>query len=73
MHSPDVIHSPPTMPRLPMALLRMLLPRPERDELLADLAEEYADHAAAGGRAAARRWLWWQALRSIPALLRSNW
>src|SRR5688500_13804594 len=73
MHSPDAIRPQPTLPRLPMALLRMLLPRPERDELLADLTDEYAEHAAAGGRAAARRWLWWQALRSTPALLRSSW
>jgi putative ABC transport system permease protein len=55
-----------------MVLLRVLLPRAERDEVLADLAAEYGEHAAAD-RPAARRWLWRQALRSAPALLGWNW
>ena len=75
MRSPDVSHphrSPPP-PRLPIALLRVLLPRAERDELLADLTAEFAQHAATRGRSAARRWLWRQALRSAPALLGWSW
>ena len=60
-------------PRLPMALLGALLPRAERTELLADLRAEYAELAAAAGPAAARRWLWQQALRSSPALVEWNW
>ena len=61
-----------TLPRLPVTLLRLLLPRAERDEVLGDLAAEYAEQAVAGDRAA-RRWLWRQALRSAPALLGWNW
>ena len=59
-------------PRLPMAVLRVLLPRAEREEVLEDLAAEYAEHAAVS-EAAARRWLWSQAIRSAPALLRWTW
>jgi predicted permease len=56
-----------------MALLRVLLPRAERDEVLVDLTAEYLEHAAAHGRVAARRWLWRQALHSAPALLGWSW
>jgi predicted permease len=56
-----------------MALLRALLPRAERDEVLADLSAEYARHSAARGPMAARRWLWRQAFRSAPALLGWTW
>lgn len=69
-------HDPPShapLPRLPLALLRALLPRAERDEVLADLSAEYVEHAAAGGQAEAGRWLWRQALRSAPALLGWSW
>ncbi len=61
------------LPRLPMALLCALLPRAERDEVLADVRAEYVAIAAEHGLAAARRWLWRQALGSAPALLRWNW
>jgi putative ABC transport system permease protein len=61
------------LPRVARALLRLLLPRPERDELLADLAEEFARQARERGDRAARQWLWWQTLRSAPALLRWSW
>lgn len=61
------------LPRIPAALLRLLLPRPERDELLADVRDEFARQAAERGERAAAVWLWWQALRSAPALLRWNW
>ncbi len=60
-------------PPLPLAVLRFLLPRAERDELMADVVAEYSDVQAERGDAAARRWLWTQALRSAPALLSWNW
>jgi predicted permease len=60
-------------PRLPLALLRALLSRAERDEISADVVEEYHARAAKQGRAAASRWLWRQALGSAPALLRWGW
>ncbi|HEX6057452.1 MAG TPA: ADOP family duplicated permease [Gemmatimonadaceae bacterium] len=56
-----------------MALLRALLPYAERDEVLADLAEEHAERARGHGRTAARIWLWRQVLGSTPALLRRSW
>src|SRR3712207_3552067 len=61
------------LPRLPAALLRALLPYAERDEVLADLAGEYAERVASRGGAAARAWLWRQVLGSVPALLRRGW
>ena len=61
------------LPRLPLALLRRLLPRAERDEVLADIRAEYAEIAATYGLAAARRWLWRQAVGSAPALLGWKW
>ena len=64
---------PMPLPRLPSALLRLMLPRAERDELVADLTAEYVQLEAADGSAAARRWLWWQTLRSAPALLGWSW
>ena len=63
----------PPPPRLALALLAALLPRAERDEVLADVRDEYAAHARAQGAPAARRWLWVQALQSAPALLRWSW
>jgi len=63
----------PALPRLPLALLRRLLPRAERDEVLADIRAEYVEIAASHGLAAARQWLWRQALGSTPALLGWNW
>jgi hypothetical protein len=65
--------SRPPVPRLPFALLGALLARADRDEVLTDVAEEYAARAAGEGRAAARRWLWRQALGSAPALLGRSW
>ena len=61
------------LPRLPVALLRVVVPRAERDEVLADVAAEFAAIAGREGRAAATRWLWSQLLRSAPVLLRWNW
>lgn len=61
------------LPRLPAALLRLLLPRAERDELMADIAAEYAARRGTSGEAVARRWLWRQAMRSAPSLLSWSW
>src|SRR5690348_7635875 len=61
------------LPRLPAAVLRALLPRAERDEILGDVSAEYAQLHAKAGAAAARRWIWGQALHSAPRLLRWNW
>src|SRR5215210_584738 len=73
MHRPEREHPVTPAPRLPFALLRVLLPRAERDELLADVRAEFADRVIANGPASARRWLWWQTLRSAPALLGWTW
>jgi putative ABC transport system permease protein len=64
---------PTPLPRVPFALLRVLLPRAERDELLADVEAEFAERRATNGDVPARRWLWWQTLRSVPALLGWSW
>jgi predicted permease len=61
------------LPRLPAALLHALLPRAERDEVVADIAAEYRARAAESGPSPARRWLWRQALGSAPALLHWSW
>ena len=58
-------------PRLPRALLALILPADVRDALLADLDEEYVRHvrpSATGMRAS--MWYWRQALGSVPAVLR---
>lgn len=60
-------------PSLPFAVLRALLPRAERDELLAELQIEFAERARVDGGGAARRWAWRQAIHSAPALLRWTW
>ena len=56
-------------PLLPTALLKALLPRAERDEILADLSAEYAARMLADGRFAAGKWFWRQALASALPLL----
>src|SRR5688572_4503631 len=63
----------PSLPRLPAALLAAVLPPPERDEVLGDLAAEYRARAAARGGLAAGWWVWRQALASLPALARRGW
>src|SRR4051794_19593196 len=61
------------LPRLPAAVLHALLPRAERDEVIADIAMEYRARVADDGAPSARQWLWRQALGSAPALLSWNW
>jgi len=56
-------------PILPTTLLKALLPRAERDEILADLTAEYAARTEADGRVAAGKWFWRQALASALPLL----
>lgn len=64
---------PPRLPRFVAAVFRTLTPIAERDEVLADLRAEYQRRVTTRGATAARRWVWGQALRSIPALLRRSW
>jgi putative ABC transport system permease protein len=54
-------------------LIRSLIPPAERDEVVADLELEYRERFERGGRAPARRWLWLQVARSVPALLERTW
>ncbi len=62
-----------TLPRIPAAILRALLPLAERDEVLGDIQAEYGERARSAGEPAARRWLHAQVLGSAPALLRRSW
>jgi putative ABC transport system permease protein len=62
-----------SLPRLVAAIFRTLIPIAERDEVLADVRAEYEERVMTHGVAAARRWVWRQALRSVPALLRRSW
>ena len=64
--------SSPPIP-LPLSVLRLTLPRAERDEIVADIRAEYEGIARLEGKPAATRWLWGQALRSLPGLLTLNW
>ncbi|MDQ8166033.1 MAG: ADOP family duplicated permease [Gemmatimonadota bacterium] len=57
------------IPRLPIALLRMVLPRAARDEIVGDIVGECREIAAEQGERAARRWIWGQTIGSIRALL----
>jgi predicted permease len=62
----------PQWPRVPAAILRAALPAAERDEILADLDEEFRRRLATNPRDASR-WIWREALRSVPWLLRWGW
>jgi predicted permease len=58
-------------PRLPRALLALILPADVRDAVLADLDEEYVRHVRpSAARSRARVWYWRQALGSVPAAMR---
>ena len=63
---------PPRLPRLAAALLRLAAPRDTRQDVLADLEEEYQQVIRARGRAAAARWCWTQVLLSLAPLARSR-
>lgn len=63
-------------PRLPFfasVIFRTLMPLAERDEVLEDLRVEFARREEANGRGAAKRWLWREALCSLPPLVRRIW
>src|SRR5690349_16709548 len=62
----------PAWPRLPAAILRGALPAAERDEILADLDREFVRLHGDDPRAA-RRWIWREAFRALPWLLRWGW
>ena len=63
----------PRLPRLAAAMLSWLTHGAEREEVLADMAEEYTDRAALDGVTSARFWLWRQVLSSAPAVLKRSW
>jgi protein TonB len=56
-------------PRLALRLLELILPERDQEGLIGDLIEEYEGLAESRSAAAARRWLWWQALHSIAPML----
>ncbi len=61
-------------PRIPTALLRVLLPDAEQVEVLDDLAAEYRERASVSGAFRARVWYWRQVTASVPSLLsRTLW
>ena len=51
-------------------MLRAVLPLAERGEVIADLETEFRLRAAEVGPGPAKRWVWRQVIRSLPALLR---
>lgn len=63
----------PNLPFLVERLFRSLLPSAERDEVIADLEAEFAHRTAVYGHGSATRWVWRQALGSVPALFRRSW
>ena len=62
-------HQQPSPPRLAAWLLGRVVSGDIRYAALGDFEELYADIAEARGVAAARRWYWAQALRSLPSFL----
>ncbi len=52
-------------PRIPTFMLRRVLPAEVREEVLRDLDDRYEDLCRWGGRWAASRWYWAQALRAV--------
>ena len=61
------------LPRLARALLRSMLHGAERDEVLGDMAEEYAERRGRRGALRARLWLWHQVLGSVPGVIGRSW
>lgn len=61
------------LPRFAASLLGAMLPPAERDEVLADLADEHRARRRSSGRRAAWLWVWSQVLSSLPALARRGW
>ncbi len=50
-------------------MLRWATARADRDCVAGDLAEEFAVRAQRSGPGGARRWYWWQVMRSVPTNL----
>lgn len=73
MSRPDPPSAGPGFPRLAAGVLRLLLPRAEREEVLDDLRAEHRARAAVSGRWRAGAWAWRQVLGSAPALARRGW
>src|SRR5262245_22014005 len=65
--------SSPRLPLFAAAVFRTLLPIAEREEVLEDLRAEFALRVEEHGRAAARRWVWREALGSLPPLVSWEW
>ena len=63
----------PRLPRLASALLGVLLPDAERDEVVGDIEQEYVARRARDGGATAGMWLARQVAGSVPALMRRSW
>jgi len=55
----------PSVPRIPTALLRRLLPLEVREALMGDLEEGYRTRAERNGRTRARWWYWRMSLASL--------
>jgi len=66
------MNAPPRLPRAAAALLALAAPRDTRDDVLADLEEEYQQVIRARGYGAAVRWCWTQVLLSLVPLVRSR-
>jgi predicted permease len=60
----------PLLERAALALIRIAVPRSEREWILGDTDEELARVAAARGRRAARTWLYGEALRTVAGAAR---
>ena len=63
----------PGIPRIAAAILSILLPDAEREEVVADLGDEYAQRRERDGARTAQLWLATQIAGSIPALVRRSW
>jgi predicted permease len=63
----------PRAPPAAIALIRSFLAEAERDEVEADIREEYAQRCARDGVVSADAWVWRQAWSSMPALARRAW
>lgn len=64
----DPLEDVPHPPRLGQFIIGWLAPPREREALLGDFCEEFADRVA-NGSAPANRWYWGQVIRSLPHLV----
>lgn len=64
---------PPRLPLIVTVIFWALFPLAERDEVLADLRDEFGRRATVYGPGAAYRWVWRETLGSLPALARRIW